>query len=374
MKKPNILEPIKTGHKNPEKAYKAQLNFGRVSWKDKDYRPEVYGSTRKGCINNQREFINNYVEEEMKSKHMTLSELADKWLKTNYKNVSDQTYINDYRLFKNHIRPKLGHLMLSELNRVIIQNFIDGIENKAPTTVKAILNCLATCLNYAITGLDILPKNPCKGVKHPKLIDKNKPVFTEIEIKKLSYYCSLKPDLYIFLVSLYTGLRPSELLGIHWGDIDFDNNRINLSGTVGPKIIDLKTMKKIDVYREGQFKTPKSKRSPIVEDKILNLISKLPRRKDNEPVFLTKKGKPYNYSRLMTQYENALKELGIPYKIPYTTRYSFATLLAKKGVPVRDISDLLGHEKIDMSLVNYVQGASDTKVKAIKDFTDDYFI
>lgn len=108
----------------------------------------------------------------------------------------------------------------------------DGKGGLSQITARKILSLVRSALNQAVLE-DLLKYNPAIGIKVDKsqfdINRKNRTVFmcAEDAQKMLNalqgHY--LLPMVY---VTLYYGLRKSEVLGLRWQDIDFEKNTIRL--------------------------------------------------------------------------------------------------------------------------------------------------
>jgi site-specific recombinase XerD len=150
----------------------------------------------------------------------------------------------------------------------------------------------------------------------------------------------------IIQVGYSAGLRVSEIISLHWEDIDFDRNLIHLKRAKGKKdrIVML---------------------SPKVKASLLELTSIR-----HGPVFLTNRNGKYSQRTIQKIIENAASKAGIRKKItPHTLRHSFATHLLEHGTDLRYIRDLLGHSDISTTLI-YTK-VSNKDLKNIKSPFDD---
>jgi integrase/recombinase XerC len=127
-----------------------------------------------------------------------------------------------------------------------------------------------------------------------------------------------------------TGIRRIELVNMKLSDVDFSNKQIKVLG-----------------------KRNKERYIPLIEPLIISLKkhleyrSKLPEIKDNDMLFLTKKGlKIYEMLvyRIINKY---FSEASSKAKCsPHVLRHSFATHLLNQGADLNAVKDLLGHTSL----------------------------
>ena len=139
-----------------------------------------------------------------------------------------------------------------------------------------------------------------------------------------------------------TGVRISELLGIRWGDIDFDARTV----TVRSKVVRAAGQGLQLVEAEDDVKN---------RDRILELpafaVSMLRRRKLAQPpnelgvVFASAAGGLRDPNNTTKQWRRVRRALGIDWVSPHTFRKTVATLIDDAGLSARVAADQLGHAR-----------------------------
>jgi integrase/recombinase XerC len=130
------------------------------------------------------------------------------------------------------------------------------------------------------------------------------------------------------LETLYgCGIRVSELTGLQWSDIRWQERTIRVLG-----------------------KGRKERLVPCTERVMRALRNLLSERKADAElphVFVSEKGKPLSdrtVRRIVTLYSEALSDLSGMH--PHTFRHAFATHLLREGADLRSIQELLGHAQL----------------------------
>lgn len=171
-----------------------------------------------------------------------------------------------------------------------------------------------------------VPTHNVNPIKKEKRIKKP---FTEIEIELLRQNAKNKRDLAILDVLYSTGVRVSELCNMSLNDIE--NDEITVLG---------KGEKERIVYLNAKA--------------MLSLKQYLKERTDdNEAVFVTSKS-PYtrlNKGGVEVMLRDLGKRAGVKNTHPHRFRRTAATLALNRGMPIEQVSQMLGHEKIETTTI-----------------------
>jgi integrase len=321
----------------------------------------------------------------VKPTRMTVNELLDKWLEFAKENCRERTYNGYVWMMKQYIRPEfdrtpaqfLSHTDLeahySKLQRgQVKRKDRKGNEHKlsvSAQTVRAINALLSTAFNFGMKK-KLLSANSCSLVTLPPRPQGKKRRALPAE-QLSSFLKAAKEDRWhvIFSLSLESGLRPEEYLGLTWPDINLETGEIAVVRT-------LVWRKKGDWY----FSTPKTERSDrtIVVSESLRLLLLDHRRKqleerlkatnysDNGFVFAMKNGRPVLHRTLdRRHFKPILERAGLPKTTRiYDMRHSCATLLIKNGESPKVVADRLGHSDPAFTLKTYVDTDSEQQKTA----------
>lgn len=214
-----------------------------------------------------------------------------------------------------------------------IRTFLINIDT-TPRTKAHYLTVFNAFYNYLIF-CEKLSKNPCDGIKGPKLEKKLPNYLTSSEIDKLFNIRLLKPVDYrnkAMLETLYaTGTRISELINLELNQIDFQERIIRVTGK----------------GKKDRIIPLADSASDALEEYINNYRDYLIKKETNY-VFLNKDGNRISRQGFFKILKSLCKEAGINKEIsPHTLRHSFATNLLNNGADLRVIQELLGHENLE---------------------------
>lgn len=166
-----------------------------------------------------------------------LIEVVDLKFLTN-KNRTATTYRNvQYRVEAYLIYSDLSNLLLKDFSRRYIYGFSDYlIQIKRNSTVyrNGLIGHLTTLLNELIQR-EQLTENPTKGVRMlPELVTRTNMAYTAEQRATLETHMQQQDvEMYRYTRFVYQAfIRPKEIMGIQVRDVDLDNNRIGVHGSI----------------------------------------------------------------------------------------------------------------------------------------------
>ncbi len=357
----------------------------------------LYGKTRRECAAKLNAFIEDnkrgtYIE----PSRYTLGQWLDKWYEIQIVNKAKNATKTTYEMFiRCHIKPHLGHYKLKDLKSITIQDAynkmaqkgrLDGKGGLSHQTLKGIHSILRQSLQIAYIN-DLIPKNPVADgrVSIPKP-QKEKPrkVFSPMEQKAIETACAGSPWGVAILLALYTGLRRGELLGLTWQDIDFIQDRIHVNKQLCRiKNNDQTSPQKTILTIQPSTKSGKD-RTIEVPHKIMEILQKHKKQEeyrkkqyshtyqDNNLVFCKENGQFINLGTFDRFFKHILKTAGITTGSLHTTRHTFTTRALEAEIPMKIVSDTLGHSDIKITLNVYSHASSDAQRKAMERIADQF--
>ncbi|TVY06922.1 tyrosine-type recombinase/integrase [Paenibacillus cremeus] len=303
---------------------------------------------------------------------LTLKEWLDLWITEKQLNISPVT-IQNYKNRIKHIVEAIGsvelfkitketlihfHSELNQKNKVIFKRnkYVDTNTKLSERTVYDTLKVLKMALIQAYTD-GKLPKDIGRTYKLSKATQEEQTILKIGEIKRFldaakgdRMYCAI-------YLGLTTGMRESEILGLNWKDINFDDKVIYI----------VRRLQRINnkwVIRSGT-KTKAGTRPVEIDDDIIKVLMHQRRLiesekkfgqdlyKDTDLVCPTNLGTPMNPSNLRRSLYRIFNKAGIPKVTFHELRHSHATHLLQAGVDVKTTSHRLGHSSIRTTLDIY---------------------
>ena len=177
---------------------------------------------------------------------------------------------------------------------------------------------------------DFIVKSPVRRIHKVKTAKVIKDTYTDEALELMRDNCSTARDLAIIDLLSSSGMRVGELVTLNREDINFNERECVVIG---------KGNKERLVYFDARTK--------------IHLQNYLESRTDANPALFVSLKMPYN--RLMIGgVETRLRELGERLNLskvhPHKFRRTLATSAIDKGMPIEQVQQLLGHQKIDTTM------------------------
>ena len=317
-----------------------------------------------------RELIREYeTNTHIEETTLTVGEWIDEWYKTfKEPTISQSTrrgYDTNIRLIK---ASDIAEKTLQGINTIDIQAWINEIQQRSPLTgkkisaktVKNIYNVLNPAMKRA-EDLELIRKNPCRGVSLPKCAKYEAEVYDDTEIQKLLEACKGTELELPITLAVTLGLRRGELLALRWENVDLDNMSIKICENM------------IEVDKETSpdrfiIKEPKSA-SGIRTIKITNILANLLKKQkvkclenklaigdkycNVDYVVCKEDGKNYLPNTFDKMFKRLLKNNGLKDIRLHDLRHTNATLMLKNGISAKEAQLRLGHADVSVTLGTY---------------------
>ncbi|ABY95867.1 MULTISPECIES: site-specific integrase [Thermoanaerobacter] len=330
--------------------------------------------TKKEAEKALAEIIAKIEKNELELTNLTLGQFLNKWYETHCElKLAPKTLKSYKELIELYFKPYLGDIELTKLKPVMIQNYYNKLKELglSDTTINYHHRVLKSALKKAVVW-QLISKNPCDYVEPPKKNKNEITVWSINDVKKAKEIFKDTPIYLHFMLALYTGMRIGEICGLKWEDIDFNNKTCTVKRQyqqVGGKEI---------------IKEPKSETSirviPLHSDVIEVLKEEKKKQLQNRMLLGEKYNKKYEgyisvwedgrmktpeyVSKKFSKILKAYPEL--PQIRFHDLRHSCASFLVQAGVPMKVVSEILGHSQIGITMDLYSHVLLDSKKEAIK--------
>ena len=332
-------------------------------------RISVYGKTKAEVIQKLQ-----ILEYEIHCKRMidptstTLADWLRYWLET-YKmhNLKQSTYVSYRGYIEKHVAVAFPTMKLKDLTARDLQEFYNYkmVNGLSPKTILNIHRCLHEALKQAVLE-QYLPFNPSDAVALPK---REKP---EIEILTCEEQARLIQASYqhrygIFIrLTLTTGLRLGEVLGLSWDNIDLRSRTLFVRQT-------LNRLEKVDWNGTGNkteivMQVPKTKNSirsipllPFIVKELqdwrnVQLSDKTATGASyqNTGLVVTNPFGGYIEPRTFKDYYNQILDMSsIGHYTFHALRHTFCTRALENDMDAKTVSAIMGHYSVAFTLDTY---------------------
>lgn len=325
--------------------------------------------TRKEAENELPRILNDlndgtYIEPSKKK----YRDFIDDWHQNRKSKVSKNTFVTYKHMIDSHIKPNLGRFQLAKLNSLAIDNFYTELEKqgKSSATIKKIHSIVRASLEYALQ-YQLIKRNPASVVQPPTVKHKDIVVWDEQQMIKFLDFVKDEWDFVVYHLALYTGMRKGEILGLKWADIDFINNKIRV----------MRSYSKTG-FSEG--KTSNARRVIDIDETTIEFLlkrkkvvseNKLKMGEDYtglDLIICRATGDPVDVRNVNRRFDKFVERSKLPKIRFHDMRHTHATLMLKMGVPVKVVSERLGHGSIEMTLNTYTHLLPSMQLEAVQTF------
>ena len=317
----------------------------------------------------------------VEGKSLKFSEFVEIW-KRDYgsKELSSTTYKGYLRMLRTRLLPYFGHFYINKIKPTDIMQFYDLLSkdtqfirkkgnnsNKTlkPLSGKTILEyhkLLRAMLSKAVYW-QIIVSNPAERVQAPKTRKPKRKYYDDNQCKILLENLEQLDEEQIkyktaIILTIFTGVRLGELMGLEWSDVDFRNGIISINRS------------SLYLADEGIFtkmpKTESSIREVAIPDFVISLLEEYKlwyeEQKslygelwiDSNKLFVQADGRPMHPSTISKWFVKYVDQIGLPVINFHGLRHTNATLLIAQNIDVAVVAARLGHAQITTTFNFYV--------------------
>jgi len=344
-------------------AYKDEISGkNKTKWITTDI--PVKGNNKRLATDKMKEILSEYEQKEQHNIDLSADILFTAYLREwleGYKNSIDPVTYHTYRLIiHNQVMPffEPKKLKLKDVTPLHIQQYINfKLEKMSPNTIRKHMWNISKCMDSAVRQ-NIIIFNPVKRVDMPKMVKyTGAKYYDEKQIGKLLDVAKGDPLESIIIVAVFYGLRRSEVCGLKWNALDFDNNTLTIQHTyvqIGS-----------EMHKKDSTKTSSSHRTMPMPVAIKNIFVKLKKEQakykllqphdyvDEGYVFTRADGNIITPNYVTKHFKWLLKQNDLPEIRFHDLRHSSASYLLSLGFGMKEIQSWLGHENIGVTMDIY---------------------
>ena len=314
-------------------------------------------------------------------KSLKFSEFVEVW-KRDYgsKELAPTTYKRYCRMLETRILPYFGHFYINKIRPTDIMKFYDllekdtqlvrkkgnnGSKTKKPLSGKTILEhhrLLSAMLHRAVYW-QLIVSNPAERVQPPRAKKTKRRSYddeqTKILLENLEKL-TVEDTKYkvAIILTIFTGVRLGELMGLEWQDVDFRNGIISINRS-SQYLSDMGVFTKVP-------KTESSIREIAIPEFIISLLEEYKlwyeEQKslygelwtNSDRLFVQADGKPMHPSSISKWFVKYVGTIGLPVINFHGLRHTNASLLVAQNIDIAVVSARLGHAQISTTLDFYV--------------------
>lgn len=317
----------------------------------------------------------------VEGKALKFSEFTEIW-KRDYgsKELAPSTYKRYCRMLETRLLPYFGHFYINKIKPTDIMKFYDllekdtqlarkkgnnGSKTKKPLSGKTILEhhrLLRAMLHKAVYW-QLIVANPAERVQPPKARKPKIRSYDDEQTKILLENLELLPSedtkyKVAIILTVFTGVRLGELMGLEWPDVDFKNGIISINRS-SQYLADMGVFTKVP-------KTESSIREIAIPEFIISLLEEYKLWYEDQKsfygelwtnsdrLFVQADGKPMHPSTISKWFVKYVGQIGLPVINFHGLRHTNASLLVAQNIDIAVISARLGHAQISTTLDFYV--------------------
>lgn len=280
---------------------------------------------------------------------MQFREWIERWMEEAVRSRAPRTVAEYQRLLATRIVPALGHIRLDQLKSRHIFDFMSkltGIQHARRNDQTLSRHsqrkyyCLLSVILQDAVYSGLIGQNPVKQVRAPRIDGYRARFYEPLDVEQLWQALQQEPLMWraIVAMSLLLGIRRGELMALRWGDVHWERRSISIARAA---------------YRvskqDQQVKAPKTATSirsiPIPEPllPILKAWHSVQGGLDDDYICADARLRWLHIDAPTKWFAKFIARHGLPSLNLHGLRHTAATIMLEAGVPVRTVSEHLGH-------------------------------
>jgi len=287
---------------------------------------------------------NGHYKPTREAEEMPLSQLIDLYIaNTFHERRSPATPLQTLTWWKERI----GDVAVANISKKLVkQHWAElAVSKSARTdellsnrTLNAYVETLSACLSYAVSE-ELLETNPLIGLRRKRLNNSREVVLSQEQLQKLLEAAEKSSNRYLkvaLLMTLSTGGRRGEIMGLRWDEVDLTTGEIQFNRTKNGKKRTV-TLGKLALEALKKHSRLRVLHSPLV------FAPLKPRRADGKGKF------SFAWEDLRAPFKRACKEAEIQGLRWHDLRHCAASYFLMSGASIEEMMKILGHQSGSMS-------------------------
>jgi integrase len=285
----------------------------------------------------------------------TLAAYVAAWLPALRQRVRPATWRAHEQYLRCHVLPALGEATLAKLTPTAVERMTAAMiaRRLSPTTARGARTTLRLVLRDAERD-GLVSRNVAALARPPRMERHELAVLSADETRRLLDGTEADWLGPLYAVAATTGLRQGELLGLTWADVDgLDSlapsltvrHSLALAAAGGWELAEPKTPRSRRTLELGAT-AARALRRQRTRQKEARLVAGDLWQDRAGMVFTDTLGRTLSGSNVTHSFQDALARLGLPHVRFHDLRHGAASLMLAQGVPLKLVSESLGHSSI----------------------------
>lgn len=358
-----------TIRKRSDGRWEARYTLGIDPKTGKQIQKSVYGKTQKEV----RQKLTAITAEIDDGTYMDIPRLktAD-WLNTWVTEYIGNVKASTRKSYQDHVRlniiPYIGNVPLSKVTAAMIQQMYNELQTEkelSPKTIKNVHGVLHRALEQA-QKMGYIRSDPLAAVTLPRIEKKQINPLEDEELCAFLKEIRGSPYELVYFVTVFTGLRQGEVLGLTWDCVNFEKQTLLINKQHGKK----------KGTREYCFSSLKNDRPRVIEaaDGVMDALKKQQLRQqrwaarlkdgwDNPDnlVFTTETGRYLCNQTVYLAFKKIVRRLHLDATRFHDLRHTYAVNSLKSGDDIKTVQENLGHQTAAFTLDVYAHATNSMK-------------
>lgn len=363
-----------TIRKRSDGRWEARYSLGFDPKTGKQLQKSIYGKTQ-GEVRKKLSAVVVQIDNGtyMEPSNVRLGAWLDLWFQDytgNLKPATKSAYGEHIRV---HIKPYLGDIMMVSLTTQMIQrvyNMLQFEKHLSPKSIKNIHGVFHKAIEQAIK-MGYIKQNPLDAVVLPRV--KKRQIQTMEDTDMTAFLEAIKGHPYenVLFVTVFTGLRQGEVLGLTWDCVDFERGTLLIN----------KQHNKAKGEKEYHFSSLKNDRIRMltVADDVMDVLRRQKAlqaqwaellgeefHNDDNLVFTNEYGRFIANQAVYRNYKKIMEKIGLGSMRFHDLRHTYAVNSLKAGDDIKTVQENLGHATAAFTLGTYAHATIGMKRESAK--------
>ena len=355
------IYPIKL--KSGSTRYRAAINDINGKRRTKNFKKKAEAED---WLSLQRQSRNQGLSTYATNPKMTVGEYLLEWVESHKSHVKHSTYKSYKSCIKNQINPGIGKQVAANLTTKAIENFYcDLVANQIGGGTLNLVHRTLSCAFGDAVRLGDLPRNPVLNARKPNIKSvPTKPIPPE-HWRKIYLESTKNPYTHARIeIAVMVGLRPGEVLGLKWDDINFENKTLTIERQVQRGATGKLEFQAVKQNQTRTLKSSKTQMNILLNHKRYQALNKAKWTIDENLVFPNSTGGKLEEKKDRAEFKKLLKAAGLPDYQLYQLRKTCFTNMAPL-TDVRTLQEYSGHSQVSTLMGSYVFPTGESMLRAV---------